>query len=622
MKLIRHSLAAFALCISLLAAGASLKQLPIRTVNGTEYHVYEVQSKETVYAICSKFGITKEDLVKYNPAVADGLKAGMTLFFPLDVKGSTPSQQMAEGRTVTHKVQKGETIFGIARSYGLTPDEIIELNPSVKQGLKSGQVLKLVAGTEVAEKPAASKPAEAAKPETAAPEFKTHEVKKKETFYSIAVANGISVTQLEAANPGISSLSAGQILRIPVVNHSEKEAAPPVAEVAPSAPEAVVAEEVVTPAPVKPTPLRIAVVLPFMLNETAVGKSAQRYTEFYKGMLLAVDSLRSADAPVHITAYDTEGSTEKVKKILAMPELKENTYIIAPDNAAQMGLIADFGKKNEVNVVNTFLVRDDSYLTNAAMMQANIPSGEMYAKAVNALVERLRYSVPVFVTVGDGAGDKADFTDEVKKALAAKGITWKEMRVNKLTKNDLADYSVDGNYTFIPTSSKQSDLNRIMPALIEWRDEAVTPTVRLFGYPEWTTFRGETLSNMHNLNTTVYSRFFAWDESPRTAAVEGRFKQWYGTGMESAVPRQGLLGFDTAMYLLKNRTAAAATGANGSATSANELPTVSLAPGQVKYDGVQNGFHFVKAQGGTGRYNDFLYLINFRPGTAVEKSQI
>ncbi len=40
-------------------------------------------------------------------------------------------------------------------------------------------------------------------------------VKKKETFYSIANAHGITVEQLEAANPGITVLKEGQVLSIP-----------------------------------------------------------------------------------------------------------------------------------------------------------------------------------------------------------------------------------------------------------------------------------------------------------------------------------------------------------------------------------------------------------------------
>ncbi len=135
-----------------------------------------------------------------------------------------------------------------------------------------------------------------------------------------------------------------------------------------------------------------------------------------------------------------------------------------------------------------------------------------------------------------------------------------------------------------------------MPAVIEWRDEAGLPMVKFVGYPEWVTFRGETLQNMHNLNTTVYSRFFVDDDNVRTRRMEDRFKGWYGAGMENAIPRQGLLGFDTGMFVLdylKNPVA--------------------------RYDGVQNGYSFTTPEGAEGQCNNVLYLINFRTGGLIEK---
>lgn len=222
----------------------------------------------------------------------------------------------------------------------------------------------------------------------------------------------------------------------------------------------------------------------------------------------------------------------------------------------------------------------------------------MLDKAAEALAGRLSYSTPVFVSLADGANtDKADFISALKQRLEAKGIEWKTISADsKLTAADLKELKSDGNYTFIPLSARQSDLNRIMPAIIEWRDDAGMPPVKLIGYPEWITFRGETLQNMHNLNTTVYSRFFVDDDNIRTRRLEDRFKGWYGTGMEPAVPRQGLLGFDTGMFILnylKNPVA--------------------------RYDGVQNGYSFMTPEGAEGQCNNVLYLVNFRPGGLIEK---
>lgn len=600
------------------------------TVQGRKYHYYDVTSKETVYSLCYKLGISKDELIRNNPSVADGLRSGMKLFFPVETASASSSAQ-APGKVITHHVQKGETIFGIAHKYGVTTDEVIAQNPVLKDGLKAGQTIT-VKLPGMAEDVAVDKGETAVEsvpqPVVKKTEMKGYVVKKKETFYSIAVSHGLSVAELEAANPGVNSLREGQVLNIPVEvtevagdmarnNDSNKadnkvtitDAAPVIPVVRDSvstmAPEggiiAVAGSDSVSVAPVgQAREISVAVMLPFMLKEENPSKSAMRYTEFYKGFLIAVDSLRNNGTPIHVTAYDTEGSVLNIKEALTDSAFRRHNAIIAPDNASQLAILAEYGRNNNVKVFNTFLVKDDSYLTNPAMMQCNLPSALMYRKAADALMERLSLSTPVFVSIKGVAGDKADFVETLKESLSARGKTYMEVEVDgRLDVADLRALPTDGNYTFIPTSARQADLNKLMPGIIEWRDQAVTPIVRMFGYPEWTTFRGETLENMHNLNTTVYSRFYTDEEAPRTTDIDARYKKWYGGHMENAIPRQGLLGFDTGMFIIPY-----------------------LANDNGTYDGVQNGYFFTTPKDGAGSYNEALYFVNFRPGNVIDKSRI
>ncbi|MCM1077301.1 MAG: LysM peptidoglycan-binding domain-containing protein [Bacteroides sp.] len=617
------------------AINASVNDLPIREVNGRNYHYYEVASKETVYSICHRLGISKDELVKTNPSVVDGLRAGTILFFPVDDTpaggGAADVASSSSGtRIVTHKVEKGQTIYGIAVQYGLTTQDVMEQNPIVRDGLKVGQTLHLTIPAKHDES-TKNQTAEgtAVKSNTPAGGSGVTEtgyiVKKKETLYSIANAHGVTVAQLEAANPGISVLREGQVLTIP----AHTPAASPIAESSvtesPIVAETVVAENSESAA--RPdtvarnngvptvsvdelaaasgvaqqgTELSVAIVLPFMLNEETPSKSAQRYTEFYKGFLIAADSLRNNGSPVRISVYDTEGSTSKLNEIIANPELRTHRLIIAPDDIEHLALLGEYGRMNGIKVLNDFIVRDTIYQTNPALMQANIPSALMLEKGVNAMADRMTYSLPVFLNLTDGANDKGEFVDALKKRLDEKGIAYKTINVDgRLMAANLKELSADGNYTFIPTSGRQSDVNRLLPGIIEWRDEVELPAVKVVGYPEWITFRGETLANMHNLNTLVYSRFFDDESNWRTRKLDSRFKEWYGAGMENAVPRQGLLGFDTGMFVL------------------NYLKNPS-----VKYDGVQNGFQFVSREGNAGDYNSMLYLINYRPGGLIEKTTL
>lgn len=67
----------------------NLSDLPVTKVGGRDCYYYEVQPKETVYSLCRRFGVSRDELLKHNPDAADGLKAGQRLYFPVDTENST-----------------------------------------------------------------------------------------------------------------------------------------------------------------------------------------------------------------------------------------------------------------------------------------------------------------------------------------------------------------------------------------------------------------------------------------------------------------------------------------------------------------------------------------------------
>ncbi len=595
---------------------ADVNDLPTKTIDGQTYHYYEVQPKETVYSLCRRFGISKEDLFRDNPEVArDGLKAGATLVF----KTATSAKPV---RVVTlHVVKKGDTIYGISKSYGVTPTELEQWNPGIRENLKPGMKIyvsePLTTMATIAQ-PQSSQtatttpttPTTAVAIAPAAAPAKTpgrYKVKKGETFYSVAHKHGLSVAQLEEANPGLGILREGQELIIPTEGATERQKLSasvdnePV-ETAPAAP-----VEPTAPAAVAPKDVNIAVLLPFMLENSDRQRQAQIYLEFYKGFLLAVDSLRNSARPINIYAYDTAGSADTVRKILTRPEMKDVQVFIAPENEKQLEMIAKYADASNASVLNMFAVRDGSYKRYASMLQATIPHQDMYQKAVEAMAKDMEGRHVVVVNPAGREADKKEFVDMLKVSLAKNGtpVTVLDYDVN-LDPAQLADFDRSKKYAFITTSSRQPELNRVLPTIIEFREQLTdADPLRLFGYPEWTTFRGETLNNMHLANTYVYSRFYTVPEDPWAEKVEKKFIADYGTPMGSYVPRQGLLGFDTGLFLLK---------------WLENAPDLNEARNSIiTYNGVQNGFHFVRPDRAAGLVNNDLYFVNFRPSGLVDR---
>jgi murein DD-endopeptidase MepM/ murein hydrolase activator NlpD len=101
-----------------------------------------------------------------------------------------------------HVIQRGDTIYSIARSYGVKVEDVLSLN-----GIADTDVLKIQVGQRI--KIPGGVP-------LAAP-FKEHPVAKGETFYGIARTYGITVETLRNFNKIAENyvLKAGDVLRIP-----------------------------------------------------------------------------------------------------------------------------------------------------------------------------------------------------------------------------------------------------------------------------------------------------------------------------------------------------------------------------------------------------------------------
>lgn len=170
---------------------------------------HTVTKGETVTQIAQRYSVTPADIYRLNPDAQSGLKEGAVLLIPSATKAvEKPKTETAKGDF--HIVAAGETLYGLARKYDVSVSEIEKRNPSLMNGLKVGDTIFLPSkGKKAEEKPKNDDK----KPTAKEPIF--HTVAAGETKYGIARQYGISVEELEAANPEIKNgLQIGYRLKI------------------------------------------------------------------------------------------------------------------------------------------------------------------------------------------------------------------------------------------------------------------------------------------------------------------------------------------------------------------------------------------------------------------------
>ncbi len=153
---------------------------------GQRFVKHRVAAGETLTALTRRYRVTISQLTAANPQIKNGLGIGQIVFVPRPVTGGAtasaaapaPSAPAAGGAVpARYTVARGETLFGIARRFQLTPEELIKLNKLPANGtVRVGQQLLLTAteaGTPAARAVAAEntpEPAAAKTPAALVPE--------------------------------------------------------------------------------------------------------------------------------------------------------------------------------------------------------------------------------------------------------------------------------------------------------------------------------------------------------------------------------------------------------------------------------------------------------------------
>ena len=114
----------------------------------------------------------------------------------------------------------------------------------------------------------------------------------------------------------------------------------------------------------------VSVLMPFMvktLSPNVNKKPNQIILDFYEGMKLAVDTLKTGGVEIDLRAYDTERKGERIDAVLEKEELANSDLLVGPFFQEENAAVQKFAFENKINVFNPF--------TNNADLIQNNPYG-------------------------------------------------------------------------------------------------------------------------------------------------------------------------------------------------------------------------------------------------------
>ena len=574
---------------------------PIVQVDGKSYYSYTVEPKDGLFAVSRKFGVSQADLHACNKGLEAGLSIGQIILIP--VVGEVV-KQTSTSNFIRHEVLPKQTLYSLSRQYGVSIDEIIANNPETASGLNVGMILKIP--TKQADKttkaliaPVASvsgKMVVSQREETPQVPLRTHIVRRKETFYSISRQYNVTVEELTAAN-NMVPLKTGQKLVIPNPTKEEQaelkleEVSIKVVESPTMAVKKADLELLQSNQPVKnvsqnPNALRIAVLLPFMLETPYIDASVNYFWDFYRGILIGLDEVKKVGISVDLYTFDIEKNPGTLDSILRLPALKTMDLIIGPAYSNQVAAVSKFSRDNHIYMVVPFTSKIEKSDSHEYLLQFN-PSQDMLLPLVaQTMVDRFAGNSFVIARF-TGKQDKANvLADEVIKVLAAKRKTYREIQLS--TENvDTLKTLIGQNRSLLLLATTRLD---IISSLLPQIESLGLPSLQIWGFEDWKQW-----VNFHE-GTYYYSQFKKKD----TSVYQAIYKKWYGELSPINVPMYDLIGYD----LIKYTTTALRV-------NRKNLPA---AFGRAECDLLQSEFNFQKLKNGNYWVNMSWSLFGYYGG--------
>lgn len=575
------------------------KQVIFTNEQGSDIFYHTIERGQTVYAIATMYGVSVEDIYRLNPESKEGIKAGSTLRIPQKDSAIAPSGK-ADNYTY-HTIQPKETLYSLSIKYSVPATDIIAANP----GLSTST---FTIGKNIRIPPTRLETLPTTEKKTVQKEME-YTIQKKETMYRICRKFDISSAELLRLNPELKNgVKAGMVIKIPVASEEV------ITQNIRQPEEREVNALLSTPKDIKKVNrIQVALLLPFMTNETTQSSATSRFVEYYEGLLLAVDSLRNMGTSIELSVYDTGNGTKKVKEILKEDALSNANLIIGAVQNDQIGLITDFAQKHNIKYVIPFTSKNDDVLSNANVYQVNTPHSYLYSKAAQAGCDLFSDYNIILVNIKDKE-EKPEFIKAFKTEMQQRDIPFKEVTYKGDTfATDIEAAMVrDKRNVVLPTSASLDAVNKIkapLRMLSELKEDEKEPyMVNLFGYPEWQTYTRECLEDFYALNTYIYSNFYADNLSPEVHSFYSDYKNWYSKNLINTFPKYGILGFDTGMYFL------GAINKYGS-NFENNLD-------KIHYKSIQTGFDFHRVNNWGGFINTNLFIVHYKNDYTVTRSEV
>ena len=435
-------------------------------INGKKYYLHTVAKGQTLYALSKLYNVTIDAIVAENPELSEGLKKGVVVRIP-QVTLELPQSADEKGK---HKVKSGETYYSIAKQYGVSVEQIKKWNPSISDGLKVNDIIRIADMGR--EKPTLEK--------TTTGQTLTS---GGGAISRVAAKDSDAVTQ----RPPSKKIAISLLLPFHSAEYDESDREK------------------------------------YLSGIQDLNSRSELAIQYLQGVRLAADSLSQRGLSVQLHVYDIdEGDSTQIAKLLKLPLLAKSDLIIGPFFGNVFGLFADFAAKHHIPIVSPLIAQNRILFNNPWVVKptpSNLAQVEALSKYINQKYSQanvlvvnsaLSKDVPLVKAALVGLGSKVGAKDSAREAKGFTGLS-------VLLQSD------NPNIVFIP-STNQSFVTEMLTRLHPLREKYA---ITVFGMANWTEFENIDVEYFNNLKVHLPSLNFTDFESHKVKHLRDDYETQY-----------------------------------------------------------------------------------------------
>ena len=406
-----------------------------------------------------------------------------------------------------------------------------------------------------------------------------HKVKKKETIFGIARDYGLTLQQLIDANPKMNTpgyqLKKDEVLTIPLSAGLAKG---------------------------KSSALGRTIRLGVMLPLHNINGDGHRMVEYYRGVLMACDSMKKEGISVDVRAWNLAENGDP-EELLKDKNAQQLDIIIGPLYSKFMEPLSSFAKKHDILLVVPFSIHAPQLSSNKNIFQIYQAPESMTDVTARRCAEWFRDYHPIIVDCQDTTSTKGAFTTALRRQLEQHDVLYNVTSLNTAEDNFAKAFVANAPNLVVLNTARSPELLRTFARLKRLLASRPNLEIALFGYTEWLMYMNQQKDNFHKFNVYIPSYFYTNMQSPLAIRLERRYASTFGQPMQQALPRFALTGFDHAVFFLR-----------GLSKYGKSFDGMA---GRFSYQPVQTPLWFERIAGG-GHQNRAYMFVHYKPDGTIE----